>query len=117
MRPPALQIMPEPCERASRLVATSLGPLKICTVERLRRSAISPNPRMSVAPGTLRNGDCDLPRFAAAKQVDRHALTDGVAFQRALDVVRILHGLAAELDYDIADQYAGLGGGSGGFQR
>src|SRR6478736_2269782 len=113
MSPPAFQTMPEPCERASLLVAA----LKICTVERLRRSAISPNPRMSVAPWTLHDGDRDLPRFAAAQNIDGHALPDRVAFQGALDIVRVLNGLAAELDHDIADQYARLGGGSRGFQR
>jgi hypothetical protein len=72
---------------------------------------------MSVAPWTLRDGDRDLSRLAAAKQIEGHALPDCVAFQGALDIVRILNGLAAELDHDIADQYAGLGCGSRGFQR
>src|SRR6266851_1929504 len=108
MSPPAFQTMPEPWERASPLVV----PLKICTVERLRRSPISPSPRMSVAPWTLRDGDRDLPRLAAAKQIDGHALPDRVAFQGALDIVRVLNGLAAELDNDIADEHAGLGGGT-----
>ena len=72
---------------------------------------------MSVAPWTLRDGDRDLPRLAAAQNIDRHALPDRVAFQGALNIVRVLNGLAAELDHDVADQYAGLGGGSRGFQR
>jgi hypothetical protein len=72
---------------------------------------------MSVTPWTLGDGDRDLSRFAAAKQVDGHALSDCVAFEGALDIVCVLHSFAAELDDDIADQYAGFGGGTRGFQR
>src|ERR1035438_1911170 len=108
MRPPADHTMPEPRDWSA--------PLKICTVERLRRSAISPSPRMSVAPGTLRDGNRNLPRLAAAQDFKGHALAHRAAFQRELDIVGILDGLAAELDEDIADEDAGLGGGSLGFQ-
>jgi hypothetical protein len=71
---------------------------------------------MSVAPWTLRDGDRDLSRFAAAQKIDWHALSDGVAFEGALDIVGILNGLAAELDHDIADHYAGLRRGPRRFQ-
>src|ERR1017187_6983901 len=101
--------MPEPCDRTA--------PLNTCTVERLRRSAISPNPRMSFAPRTLRDRDRDLPRLAAAQNVQNHALADAAAFQACLNIVGILHGLAAELDEDIANENACLGGGSRGFER
>src|ERR1017187_3577632 len=72
---------------------------------------------MSVAPWTLRDSESDLSRLTAAQDFEGHALSHGAAFQGELDIVGILHLPAAESDQDIADDHAGLGGGSLGFQR
>ena len=38
----------------------------------------------------------------------RYALAHSVTFERELDIVRVVHGRAAERDQDVADQHAGL---------
>src|SRR5208282_5955405 len=76
-----------------------------CTVERRKRSAISPNSRMSVPPGPLPNYDADRHRRAAAHHSRLDLLADSMAFQHALDIVRIGHCGPAERNQDVADQH------------
>src|SRR5262245_39158727 len=109
MSPPAFQMIPEPRDWSD--------PLKICTVERLRRSAISPNPRISFAPRPFRNGDRDLAGLASPQHIQQHALSHRASFERQLDVVGVLNRLASQLNDDVAYQNARLCGGSLRFQR
>src|ERR1022692_3530401 len=148
MSPSEVQMTPDPPLRRSARRPSSSTLTR--TVERLRRSPISPNPRISAppppfpdpplfpqrpaglprrrspAPWSARISAPPRPfpddhvypaRFAATQHFHLHLSADGVTLQHELDIVRVPDRLPAEFDEDVADENAGAGSGSRGFER
>src|SRR5579862_4473065 len=109
--PSGVAIRPDPAPDVPRR--------RTSTVERRKRSAISPNaPAMSVfPPGPLAHRYAYFDDLAAAHDARRDGLAHRVTAQRRLDVVRIVYGLASQGHHDVADQDTGARGGTFGFRR
>src|SRR5438874_12640400 len=111
MSPCRSQTIPDPAERsASRGDCT-------CTVERRRRSAISPNPDMSAPPWPFPRRYGESAGFAAAQHIEIDGGARGVTFQHRLNVLGCARGFAAERGHNIADQQTGLRGRTARLQR
>src|ERR1022692_1018628 len=109
MRPSGFQTTPEPPPRRRSE--------NTCTVDRRRRSAISPNPRMSTTPAPLPYDDVNALRNPAARYHGRDRLPDGMGFEHGLNIVRIGHRGAAQRGENVANQDSGLGCRSLGLER
>src|ERR1019366_6711201 len=115
MSPSEVQITPDPPLRRSACRPSSSTLTR--TVERLRRSPISPNPRISAPPGPFPDDHVYPARFAAAQHFHLHLPAARVTLQNELDIVGVLDRLPPALDEDVADQNAGARGGSRWFER
>src|ERR1039458_850311 len=111
MSPSEVQTMPDPPLRRSARRPPSSTLTR--TVERLRRSPISPNPRILAPPRPFPDDHVNPARLAAAQHFHLHLPADGVTLQNELDIVGVLDRLPAELDEDVADENAGARGGGG----
>src|ERR1022692_1162684 len=115
MSPSEVQMTPDPPLRRSARQPSSSTLTR--TVERLRRSPISPNPRISAPPRPFPDDHVNAARLAAAQHFHLHLPADHVTLQHKLDIVGVLHRLPAAFAQDVADENAGAGGGARGFKR
>src|ERR1017187_1458508 len=115
MSPSEVQMTPDPPLRRSGRRPSSSTLTR--TVERLRRSPISPNPRISAPPGPFPDDHVNPARLATAQHFHQHLPADHVTLQHKLDIVCVLDRLPAKSDEDVADENAGARGGSRGFER
>src|SRR5580693_4487833 len=82
----------------------------ICTVERRKRSEISPNPGVVISlrpPRALADGDRNFSERAASHQRGFHCFPYKAGLEHGLDIVGILDGLAVEGYQDVADHQTG----------